>query len=289
MLEFDLYRPRTLQEALKLLAKFKSSARVLAGGTDLLVSLRAGKGMEAVQNIIDLHCLQTLAFIRKDGERLRIGPLTAHALIADSPHIRQGAGLLAEAAAAIGSPQIRNRGTIGGNVANAAVCADTVPPLVALGASVKLERLGESRWLPLEEFITGPNRTRLEADEMLTEIAFAKLPPTAGWGFMRLARREAMAIARMNVAVVIDRDSQGKVVSASIVPGAVLASPGRIGEAENILLNKCPDDELIRHAGQAVAAAMTAAGRRWSAPYKEPAIIALTERAIKQALEVEWR
>ena len=288
MLEFNLYRPGTLQEALKLLAEFKSSARVLAGGTDLLISL-GSREREDVKNIIDITSLRELDFIREEDSRLRIGPLTVHAQIAESPHIRAGAGLLAEAAAAIGSPQIRNRGTIGGNIVNAAVCADTVPPLLALGATVKLERLGESRWLPLEEFITGPNRTRLEADEMLTEIAFAKLPVTAGWGFMRLARREAMAIARMNVAVILDRDSQGRVVSASIAPGAVLASPARIPAAENILLGQCPDEALIHQAGQAVAAAMTAAGRRWSTPYKEPAIIALTERAIKQALEVDWR
>ncbi len=288
MLEFNLYRPGTLQEALKLLAEFKSSARVLAGGTDLLISL-GSREREDVKNIIDITSLRELDFIREEDSRLRLGPLTVHAQIADSPHIRQGAGLLAAAAAAIGSPQIRNRGTIGGNIVNAAVCADTVPPLLALGATVKLERLGESRWLPLEEFITGPNRTGLEADEMLTEIAFAKLPATAGWGFMRLARREAMAIARMNVAVILDRDSRGRVVSACIAPGAVLASPARIPAAENILLGQCPDEERIHQAGQAVAAAMTAAGRRWSTPYKEPAIIALTERAIKQALEVEWR
>ena len=288
MLEFNLYRPRTLQEALKLLAEFKGSARVLAGGTDLLISLRA-REREDVKNIIDITSLRVLDFIQEDDSRLRLGPLTAHAQIADSPHIRQGAGLLAAAAAAIGSPQIRNRGTIGGNVVNAAVCADTVPPLVALGASVKLERMEECRWLPLEEFITGPNRTRLEADEMLTEIAFAKLTATAGWGFTRLARREAMAIARMNVAVVLERDSRGRVVTARIAPGAVLASPARIPQAENILLGQCPDEALIHQAGQAVATAMTASGSRWSTPYKEPAIIALTERAIKQALEVEWR
>lgn len=287
MLEFDLFRPNTLQEALDLLAEHKG-ARVLAGGTDLMISLRAKKGMEDVKYIIDISRLQELAFIR-EGDLMEIGPLTTMTQVAESPVVRQHAGVLAAAASAVGSPQIRNRGTIGGNVANAAVCADTVSPLVALGAKVKLERKGGSRWLPLDQFITGPNRTELAEDELLTAIAFEKLPANAGWGFMRLARREALAIARMNVAVVIHRDSQGKVEDASIAPGAVLPRPGRVTEAEKLLIGTSPDEAVARRAGEAVASAMLSFGRRWSTPYKEPAIIALTERAIKQALEVEWR
>ncbi|HOC06973.1 MAG: FAD binding domain-containing protein [Bacillota bacterium] len=289
MLEFDLFRPQNLQEALDLLAEYKGSARVMAGGTDLMIALRAKKGMENVKYIIDISRLQELAYIR-EGEGLEIGPLATMTQVAESPVVRQCAGVLAAAASTVGSPQIRNRGTIGGNVVNAAVCADTVAPLVALEAKVKLERKGGSRWLPLDQFITGPNRTQLAADELMTGIVFAKLPANAGWGFMRLARREALAIARMNVAVVIKRDSQGKVEDASIVPGAVLPRPGRVTEAEKLLIGTIPDGALARRAGEAVAEAMiSAAGRRWSTPYKEPAIIALTERAIKQALEVEWR
>lgn len=288
MLEFNLFRPQSLQETLDLLAEFKGTARILAGGTDLLISLRAKEGMEDVRNVIDITGLQELAFIQ-ERDLLEIGPLTTIAQVAEDSVLRQNAGLLAEAAAAVGSPQIRNRGTIGGNVVNAAVCADTVPPLVALGATVKLERKGGSRWLPLDQFITGPNRTQLAEDELLTKIAFAKLPANASWGFMRLARREALAIARMNVAVIIVRDGQGKVEHARIVPGSVLSRPTGVPEAEKLLVGTHPDEALAHQAGEAVAAAMTSSGRRWSTPYKEPAIIALTERAIKQALEVEWR
>lgn len=287
MQEFDLHRPKTISEALKLLAEFGPSARILAGGTDLLVSLRA-QG-EGPKKVVNLTGLAELAFIREEGETLHLGPLTTMTQVAESALIAKHAGLLGAAAAAVGSPQIRNRGTIGGNVANAAVCADTVPPLVALEAEVKLERRGGSRWLPLPEFITGPNRTAREPGEILTEITFAKLPATAGWGFMRLARRQAMAIARLNVAVILDRDQEGIVTVARISPGAVLAKPGRIAAAEEILLGQRPDQALISRAAAQVGAALVAAGRRWSTPYKEPAIIALTERAIKQALEVDWR
>lgn len=288
MLEFEMHRPSTLSEALFLFTRFGDDAKALAGGTDLVIALRQ-KAVGPGPKIIDLSHLSELAFIQEDGDGLRIGPLTTHTQVAESALVRKHAGLLAEAAAAVGSPQIRNRGTIGGNVANAAVCADTVSPLIALEATVKLEQQGGSRVLPLAEFITGPNRTCLESGEILTEIAFSKLPATAGWGFMRLARRAALATARLNVAAILHRDQQGKVITARIAPGAVLPRPGRIQAAESVLLGQRPDQELIEQAAKAVAAEMVAAGRRWSTPYKEPAIIALTQRAIKQALEVEWR
>lgn len=288
MQEFDLHRPKTVAEALDLLAEFGAEARVLAGGTDLMLALRARPGIK-LKTIVDLSGLAELSFIREEGDLVKLGPLTTMARVAQSPLIASLAGLLAAAAAAVGSPQIRNRGTIGGNVANAAVCADTVPPLVALEAQVKLERRGGERWLSLPDFITGPNRTVLEPGELLTEIAFTRLPATASWGFMRLARRQAMAIARLNVAVVLDRDGEGVVTAARISPGAVLARPGRIAAAEEVLLGRRPDPALISRAAAQVGDALAAAGRRWSTPYKEPAITALTERAIKQALEVDWR
>lgn len=288
MQEFDLHRPKTVAEALDLLAEFGAEARVLAGGTDLMLALRARPGLK-LKSIVDLSGLVELSFIREEGDLVKLGPLTTMARVAQSPLIASRAGLLAAAAAAVGSPQIRNRGTIGGNVANAAVCADTVPPLVALEAQVKLERRGGERWLSLPDFITGPNRTVLEPGELLTEIAFTRLPATASWGFMRLARRQAMAIARLNVAVVLDRDGEGVVTAARISPGAVLARPGRIAAAEEVLLGRRPDPALISRAAAQVGDALAAAGRRWSTPYKEPAITALTERAIKQALEVDWR
>lgn len=289
MIEFQFHRPQSLREALELLVDLGSSARVLAGGTDLMIYLRSRRGLAGVKHVVDITGLGELNYIREDGDTLRLGCLVTHAQVAKSDILARHAGLLARAAAAVGSPQIRNRGTLGGNIANAAVCADTVAPLVALEACVKLESNAGSRWLPLEDFITGPNRTCLMPGELLTEIAFARLPATAGWGFVRLARREALAIARMNVAVVVN-PKEGAVDYISIAPGSVLPSPGRVPEAEQVLLGKVPDATIIRQAGEAVAATMVkVSGRRWSTDYKEPVIIALVERAIKQALGVEWR
>lgn len=289
MLDFKFHQPNSLTDALSLLAQHGKAARILAGGTDMLIYLRSRRNLEGVEHIVDINSLQDLDYIREDGDTLRVGCLATHTQVAQSQLIRQHAGLLGQATAVVGSPQVRNRGTMGGNIANAAVCADTIAPLVALEACVKLEKVCGHRWLPLEDFITGPNRTQLEASEMLTEIAFAKLPTSAGWGFTRLARREALAIARMNVGVVLDTVG-GKINYASIAPGSVLPRPARITAAEQLLLGQVPSQDLARQAGEAVAATMVeVSGRRWSTDYKEPVIIALVERAIKQAMGVEWR
>jgi CO/xanthine dehydrogenase FAD-binding subunit len=259
---------------------------VLAGGTDLLIELRQNEGPSQV---VDITGINELRYIRREGDYLLIGALTTHSMLAQSDLVRQYGGPLSRAAAVVGAPQIRNRGTIGGNVANAAVCADTVPALVALDAIVRLESTAGVRELLVAEFITGPNRTVREPGELITQFRFKLLPAGGSWGFQRLARREALAVARMNVAVVMVRDKAGVVTHLSIAPGSVLPSPARISEAEGVLVGQMPTDKLLREAGEAVAAKMVAeAGRRWSTPYKEPVIISLVERALKQALGVEW-
>lgn len=286
MMEFNYHRPQTLPQAISLLEM--PGAAVMAGGTDLMVYLRGRRG-QGIEHIIDLTYLPELDFIRLEGDEIHLGPLVTHTQLAQSHVLQRYAGPLAQAAAAVGSPQIRNRGTLGGNIANAAVCADTAAPLVALGAQVKLEGPGGVRTLTVEDLILGPNRTQLDK-EVLTEISFTPLPEGAGWGFVRLARREALAIARMNVAVVLERAQDGSIKDISIAPGSVLPSPARITQAEEVLLGKKPTEDLVRQAGEAVAAAMiSAAGRRWSTDYKEPVVKALVERAIKQALGVEWK
>lgn len=281
MTGMKFHRPRTLEQALELLGRYGSDAVVLAGGTDLLPRTRG----RFQGHVVDITALARLKTIGETSDRISIGALVTHAMLAQQKWANGCGALVGKAASAVGSPQIRNRGTIGGNVVNAAVCADTVAPLTALDARVRLERTGGSRWLPLARFITGPGRTALEPGELLTEIAWQPLRNTK-WGFQRLARREAMAIARMNVAVVLTMNDQCEITDARIAPGAVLPRPGRIREAEEILLGQKPAAALAAKAGRAVAAKMVAvSGRRWSTPYKEPVIAVLVERAINQA----WR
>ncbi|MTI94148.1 MAG: xanthine dehydrogenase family protein subunit M [Firmicutes bacterium] len=287
MIEFALTRPRTVDEALEVLAELGPRARVLAGGTDLLIYLRNGQGVEMVDTVVDITGLAELKEVRAEAGELALGALVTHAELTRNPQVPP---LLARAAGHVGSPQIRNRGTVGGNVANAAVCADTVAPLVALDARVVLQSRDGQRIMPLDEFITGPNRTQLEPGELLTEIRFAPPAAQVGWGFARLARREALAIARMNVAALCAADAAGVLTDVRIAPGSVLPAPARVTEAEQILLGKQPEPAQVKAAGRAVAEKMVAvSGRRWSTDYKEPVICALVERALNDALGVEWK
>ena len=163
--------------------------------------------------------------------------------------VRQFAPLLASAAAAIGSPQIRNRGTVGGNIMNAAACADTVPPLIALGATVTLQSNAGARELSLGDLFLKPYQTKAKPDELLTAIRFPKLPPTARSAFIKLGRRNALSISRLSVAAILEIGDDGRIAEARIVPGAAFPTWKRVTEAEQMLVGEKPAAKLFAAAG----------------------------------------
>jgi CO/xanthine dehydrogenase FAD-binding subunit len=283
MKPFDYCAPHTLEEALEALHGSGGESRVLAGGTDILIEIRKTTG-RAPQRIVDISRIAALHEISFDENTVVVGPLVTHAQLAASDIIRTHAPLLAEAAASLGSPQIRNRGTVGGNIMNAAACADTVPPLVALGASVTLRSVRRTRKLPLVELFEGPYTTVAEPGDLLTRIAFPPLPPNARSTFIKLGRRNAVSIARLSVAAILVTDNAGVVTDARIVPGAAFPCWMRVHEAEAYVLGKTPTHDICVEAGKAAAAAMIArTGRRWSTEYKEPVLGVLVRRALEQA------
>jgi CO/xanthine dehydrogenase FAD-binding subunit len=281
MKPFDYIATGTIEEACAELDAHAGRARVLAGGTDLVLELRRN-GELSPGTLVDISRIGSLRGITESAEEIRIGPLTTHAELSRSEVVRCRAWFLASAAGEIGSPQIRNRGTIGGNIMHAAACADTVPPLVALGARVMLRSMQGERVVPLEEFFQAPYRTRARDNEVLTGIMFAPVPPLARTTFVKLGRRNALSIARLSVAALIERDSQGVIVDARIVPGAALPVWRRIPEAETILCGEKASTSLFAAAGRKVAATMVeATGRRWSTEYKEPVLAVLVRRALE--------
>jgi CO/xanthine dehydrogenase FAD-binding subunit len=213
---------------------------------------------------------------------VRIGPLATHAEIARSALLRRQAGSLAIAASSIGSPQIRNRGTIGGNIMNAATCADSVPPLVALGARLSLRSVQGDRVIDIAGFFEKPYKTFARENEVLTSISFSPPPPAARMAFVKLGRRNALSIARLSVAVMINQDQQGAITEARIVPGAALPVWRRVPEAESMLLGERPSAPLFTAAGKKVSDIMVGVtGRRWSTEYKEPVLAVLVRRALE--------
>lgn len=286
MIPFDFIRATSLAEALEFLAENAPRARVLAGGTDLVVKLRSLRpgNPAAPRFVLDISALAELRGIREEGEDILLGALTTHAEIARSEILRSRAGPLASASSTVGADQHRAAGTVGGNVINASPAADTVPALVALDAeAVFRSRTGERRLL-LKDIFVKPYLTKIRPDELLVRIRFRKLPAGARAAFIKLGRRNALAVARMNIAVVLILDGD-RVQDARIAPGSATPLPDRIGSAEEVLIGKAPTEELIARAGKRVGEEMVRrSGVRWSTPYKQPAIEALTARALRRAL-----
>jgi xanthine dehydrogenase iron-sulfur cluster and FAD-binding subunit A len=282
MKAFDYIAVETVAEACNVLAGHGPELTLLAGGTDVLIELRRAT-TKAPKVVLDISGVPELRGIEEADGSITIKPLTTHTELMRSDLLRQFAPLLGSAAAAIGSPQIRDRGTVGGNIMNAAACADTVPPLIALDATVTLQSKAGCREMPLADLFVKPYQTKARPGELLTAIHFPKLAPSARSAFIKLGRRNALAISRMSVAAVLQIGSDGRIVDARIVPGAAFPTWKRVPEAEQMLVGQKPEAKLFAAAGQKVSEEMIkATGRRWSTEYKEPVIAVLVRRALEQ-------
>ncbi|MBM4161007.1 MAG: xanthine dehydrogenase family protein subunit M [Ignavibacteria bacterium] len=281
MRPFEYYSPRTLSEACNLLAEGEPDSKILAGGTDVLVEMRKSSAWSS-KAIVDITRIPSLRGIGESGDWIIIKPLTTHTEVLHSDLVRTHAPLLQTAVSTIGSPQIRNRGTVGGNIMNAAACADTVPPLIALDAEIMLKSTSGERVIALSEFFVKPYVTVARRDEILVEVRFPKLPANARSSFVKLGRRNALSIARLSVAAVVCKDEAGVVTDARIVPGAAFPRWQRVPEAEKLLIGQKPSKELLVEGGKKVSEVMISfTGRRWSTEYKEPVIAVLVRRALE--------
>jgi len=282
MKPFDYIAVETIAEACNVLAEHGANARVLAGGTDLLIELRRGS-RKAPEVVLDISVVDAMAGIAESSDTVVIGPVTTHADVVRSDTVQKFSPLLGAAAATIGSPQIRARATVGGNVMNAATCADAVPPLIALGATVRLQSKAGPRELALADLFVKPYETKARADELLTAIRFPKLGPGARSAFIKLGRRNALAISRLSVAVILEFGKDGAIVEARIVPGAAFPTWRRVTEAEQMLLGEKASGALFAAVGKKVSEEMIkVTGRRWSTEYKEPVIAVLVRRALER-------
>ena len=218
--KFEYLNPRTLEEAISLLAKYRRKARVMAGGTDLVPKLKQ-RVITAPEFIIDLKGIPGLDYIKHTpGEGLKIGALATIADIEKSAVVKEKYGILAEAAATMASPQVRHRGTIAGNICNAVPSADAAPSLLVLEAKVKLVSKKGERTLNITEFFKGPSETVLKPDELLTEIQIPELPVGYKGKYTKLSPRRAMDLAVVGVAVLMVCDGE-KCKDIKIALGAV--------------------------------------------------------------------
>jgi CO/xanthine dehydrogenase FAD-binding subunit len=280
---FDYKTPNTIEEAIELLWQAEGKAKVIAGGTDLVIGLRSGDHIP--QSIIDITRIEELQKIGEKNGAVSIGAAVTHSEIASSPLVKKYGKILSDAASEIGSPQIRNLGTIGGNIVNASPAADTIPPLMVLNAMGRVVSRGGEKEVPLSQLFKGPYETNLKPHELLVQITFQKLPPETKSSFVRLARRDAMAIARMNVAIIL-QIGKNRIEDVRIAVGSVTPTPQRMSEAETFLKGKLPDQRSLQKASLKVSEAMIQrSGIRPSTSYKKPVVEALFMRAVKKALE----
>jgi CO/xanthine dehydrogenase FAD-binding subunit len=281
---FNYKSPNSIEEAIALLWEADGKAKIIAGGTDLVIGLRNGD--QNPQLIIDVTRIEELRKIEEKKGTISIGAAATHSEISSSPLIKKCAKVLSDAASEIGSPQIRNLGTIGGNIVNASPAADTLPPLMVLNAiGVVVSKEGEKE-VPIYQLFKGPYETSLKPHELLVRVTFQKLSSGMRDSFVRLARRDAMAIARMSVAIILDMEKRKKrIKDIRIAAGSVTPTPQRFLEAEDLLRGKSPDEETLQRASYKVSETMiNRTGIRASTPYKRPVIEALFMRAIRNAL-----
>ncbi len=276
--------PNSLEELLALRNEIPKAA-ILAGGTDLLVYLHEGKIDPPA--IIDIGRIGPLRRIFTGEHQIVLGAAVTFSRVEASWELQQFLPGLCQAAASVGSPQIRNRGTIGGSIVNANPSSDVVPALVVADAKALLLSTRGSRTLALDEFILGSGKTALAPDEILYEIHIPRPPAGARMQFCKIGRRNALSIARLNgacYAVVED----GVVRDIRILIGAATNRPMRMSIAEGLLTGVSPDKALLAEAGDAITAAiLNTTGRRSSSVYKLPVAAEFSARLIRNTLESE--
>ncbi len=279
--DFEYYAPATLAEACEMLSKLGTGAKVLAGGTDVLTKMK--QELLSPEALISIKNLSGLSEIKENGKDVVIGARATHNSLIDAPALLKNYPSICNAAKQMANNQVRNTGTVGGNVVNAVPSADLPPLLIALGAEVKLVGASGERVMPLEDFFTGPNETVIKPDEILTEFIIRDHSYT-GSNYLKFALRRSGALAVAGVAVAVTMD--GDVCKeASIVLGAVAPTPLRVKEAEGKLKGQKVTDELLEEVGSCAAGeSKPISDLRGSAEYRRDLVRVLTKRALRKAI-----
>jgi aerobic carbon-monoxide dehydrogenase medium subunit len=280
---FQMYRPTSLEEASRLLKVNGPGGRFLAGGTDLVIAMKE-KGL-VPKYIVDLKRITGLGGIRETSDgSITLGALTTMREIETSPLIKKKYPFLAQSAAEVGSIQIRNRATVGGNMANATPSADVAPSLIALNAGAKISGASGARTLALEEFFLGPGQTVMTPEEILTGITIPKSSPQLVGEYIKFSPREMMDLAYVGIAVAYELAKDKRCKGVRIVLGAVAPTPIRAKIAEAALEGQVLTEGVAEKAGEIAAEeSKPISDVRSSADYRRAMVGAMAKRAILNA------
>jgi carbon-monoxide dehydrogenase medium subunit len=282
---FEFEAPASVTVACELLAQADGEGRLMAGGTDLLVKMK--RGALAPRLVISLSRIEELTRVDYAEGTLCLGACTTMARIAAAPEIVASWQALAEGAGWVGGPVIRNRATVGGNIINARPCADTLPPLIALGAKLRLQSSTGARTVELDGFMKGPGRCGIESGEVLTSIELPAPPLHSGSCYIKITRRAAMEVTIVGCAasVVLDAASE-RVTQARLVFTSVAPISLRIPSAESIVEGQAPTAQVLQAAAEEARRVAPAIGdHRAPQDYRSDVVAVIARRALKAAIE----
>lgn len=284
MADMQFAAPTTVRQAVKALTSAKGKAKVLAGGTDLLVQMRSGRQQPGL--IVDLKHIPELKAIKKEKTGFRIGAAVSGAELGANKAVRKAWPGVVEALELIGSTQIQGRASLGGNLCNGSPAADSVPAMIAAGAVCRIAGAGGTRNVPVEKVVTGPGKTCLKKDEFVVSIFLPNPPKRSGDAYLRFIPRTEMDIAVVGAGVSLTLNAKGVCTDARVGLGAVAPKPLLVKAGAKALIGTTVDDDAL----DALAAAASAAcnpidDKRGTVAYRTKVAGVLARRAAKIALE----
>ena len=286
MRHFEYFEPRDVDETLSLLNQWKGDAKIIAGGTDLIPLMR--DRLVTPNRVIDINKLSELEFIKETDEGIEIGALTRLRAIETSPLVRERIPLLAEAAEQVASIQVRNVGTIAGNLVNASPAADMAPSLLVHEAKVRTRRTGGKREIALSSFFTGVKETVLQNDELVTDIYVPKMAAHTGGAFLKIGKRSALVISTASAASSITLNHGRNNVRVAL--GSVAPTPVRARGVEDFLESHEITQKTIKEASDLVPNDIRPiTDHRSTAEYRKEVSKVLTKRALTKAFEMARR
>ena len=278
--DVKIQTPKDFNDAIELLAK--NNLQIISGGTDMVIELRLKTGNH---QLLDISHLKELQKIEVNSNEIRIGAGCTFTQIVTHKEIQKHFPMLTQACSTIGSLQIRNRGTIGGNIVNAAPCADSYPPLIAYNAEFVFSSVKGKRTIKADDFILKNYKTQLNKDEILTEVIIPTPKKNYKYSYFQLGRRNAVNITRISIGILISF-KENMVEECKIVSGSLFHKPMRIEEIEKLLIGKQLTLESIKNIEKPLKKIIDdEIGKRWSSAYKLPVFVNMTKDALKEILE----
>lgn len=282
---FEYYSAKNVKEVVSLLDECNQDTYILAGGTDLLVGIN--KRNIKPKKVIDICDIDELKYVKIEGDLIKIGSLMTFSELENNKILKKNVNLLSQACGEVGSTQIRNLGTIGGNIVNAAAVGDSIVALIALDASIELQSHNNKRVVKLKDFYSGSGKTDIKENEILTEISFKIPGKNSNSSFVKLGKRKALAISVLSVGIILELENNQTCKNISIAVGATSRYPFRLIDVEKSIIGKKVDRESLEYIAEEISNVIYENLKNnelfsHEAPYKKSAVKGVSLNALSE-------